>query len=105
MPPRPQARMLDLGCGDGQWTLEIARRVGTTDIHGVEILERRAAEARKRGVAAVVADLSEPLYAFEDASFDVVHSNQVIEHIRDTDGFTREIRRLLRPDGYVLLST
>ena len=97
--------MLDLGCSDGVWTLEIARRVGTTDIHGVEMLERRAAEARKRGIDVVVADVSEPLDAYEDASFDVVHSNQVIEHVRDTDCFMREIRRLLRPDGYVLLST
>jgi methionine biosynthesis protein MetW len=105
MPPRPEARMLDLGCSDGRWTLEIARHVGTTDIHGVEMLEERAVEARKRGVDAVVADLSQPLDAYEDASFDVVHSNQVIEHVRDTDCFTREIRRLLRPDGYALLST
>jgi methionine biosynthesis protein MetW len=105
MPPRPGARMLDLGCGDGLWTRELARRIGATDVHGVEIQERRAAEARERGIDAVVADLSEPLDVYEDASFDVVHSNQVIEHIRDTDGFMREIRRLLRPDGYVLLST
>lgn len=105
MPPRPGARMLDLGCSDGEWTLEIARRVGTTDIHGVEMLERRAAEARRRGIDVVVADVSGPLDAYEAASFDVVHSNQVIEHVHDTDGFVREIRRLLRPDGYALIST
>jgi len=105
MPPRPGARMLDLGCADGLWTREVARHVGTTDVHGVEMLESRAAEARERGVDAVVADLAEPLDVYGDGSFDVIHSNQVIEHIRDTDGFLREIHRLLRPDGYVLLST
>ena len=97
--------MLDLGCSDASWTLEVARHVGTTDIHGVEMLEERAAEARGHGVDVVVADLSEPLDAYEDASFDVIHSNQVIEHVRDTDCFMREVRRLLRPGGYALLST
>jgi methionine biosynthesis protein MetW len=105
MPPRPEGRMLDLGCSDGRWTLEVARHVGCTDIHGVEMLEERAAEARSRGIAAIIADLSEPLDAYEDAAFDVVHANQVIEHLRNTDCFIREIRRILRPEGYVLLST
>lgn len=105
MPPRPQARMLDLGCGDGRWTVEVARHVGAGEIHGVEMLEERAAEAHGRGVDVLVADLSEPLVGYDDASFDVIHSNQVIEHVRDTDRFILEIRRLVRPDGYVLLST
>lgn len=97
--------MLDLGCSDGRWTLEVARHVGASDVHGVEMLEERAAEARERGVDVLVADLSQPLAAYEDASFDVIHSNQVIEHVRDTDCFLREVRRLLRSDGYALLST
>jgi methionine biosynthesis protein MetW len=105
MPRRDGARLLDLGCSDGRWTLEVARHVGANEIHGVEMLEERAAEARGRGIDVVVADLSEPLTAYEDASFDVVHSNQVIEHVRDTDCFMSEIRRLLRPGGCALLST
>jgi methionine biosynthesis protein MetW len=105
MPPRAGARLLDLGCSDGRWTLEVARRVGTSDVHGVEMLEDRAAEARGRGIDVVVADLSARLDAYADASFDVVHSNQVIEHVRDTDCFIREVRRLLRPNGYAVLST
>lgn len=105
MPPRDGARMLDLGCGDGRWTLEVARHVRASDIHGVEKREAAAAEARERGVDVLTADLSEPLVAYGDGSFDVVHSNQVIEHVRDTDRFMQEIRRLLRPNGYALVST
>jgi SAM-dependent methyltransferase len=105
MPQRPGARMLDLGCSDGRWTVEVARYVGAGEIHGIEMLEERAAEARERGVDALVTDLSEPLDAYQSASFDVIHSNQVIEHVRNTDRFMREIRRLLRPEGYALLST
>lgn len=39
MPPRDGARMLDLGCSGGSWMLEVARHVGATDIHGVEMPE------------------------------------------------------------------
>ena len=105
MPRRSGVRMLDLGCGDGRWTLEVAYRIGSTDVHGIEMQEAAATQARERGVDVLVADLSEPLRAYEDASFDVIHSNQVIEHVRDTDCFMREVRRLLRPNGYALLST
>ena len=97
--------MLDLGCGDGRWTIEVARHVQATEIHGIEMSEAAAVRARARGINVRVADLSDPLDVYDDGGFDVIHTNQVIEHVRDTDCFMREIRRLLRPDGYALVST
>jgi len=105
MPRRPGGRLLDLGCGDGAWTLEVARHVGASDFHGVEMIEEIASQARARHIDVLEADLSEPLDGYEDGSFDVIHSNQVIEHLRGTDCFMQEIRRLLAPDGYALIST
>jgi methionine biosynthesis protein MetW len=105
MPRRPGARLLDLGCADGGWTLEVARHVGTSNTHGVETIAAAAVGARARGIDVVEADLSEPLAMYEDGSFDVIHSNQVIEHLRNTDSFMQEIRRLLAPGGYALVST
>jgi methionine biosynthesis protein MetW len=105
MPRRSGSRMLDLGCGDGTWTVEVAKHVGAAECHGVEMIPEAAELARARGVSVVEADLSEPLGAYDDASFDVIHSNQVIEHLRGTDCFLQEIRRLLSPTGYALVST
>src|SRR4051812_12803199 len=105
MPSRPGARMLDMGCGDGAWTLDVARHIGADDVHGVEMISAAADGARARGIDVVAADLAAPLTVYEDESFDVIHSNQVIEHLRDTDCFMQEIRRLLRPGGYALVST
>jgi len=51
-----------------------------------------------------VADLNEPL-AYADATFDLVHANQVIEHVVDLDGFVTELRRVLRPGGSAIVCT
>ena len=96
--------MLDLGCNDGAFTRQLADRVGAAEVHGVEFVDALAGEARARGVDVIAHDLNEPL-PYQDGSFDVVHSNQVIEHLVRTDTFVREIRRVLRPTGYALLST
>jgi ubiquinone/menaquinone biosynthesis C-methylase UbiE len=70
MPFRPGARLLDLGCGDGARTMEVARHLGAGSILGVELVEDFAALARRAGVEAVVADLRGRL-PYDDASIDV----------------------------------
>ena len=102
--PRPDGVLLDLGCSDGEVTNRIAARAGVARVVGVELIEHLAQEARGRGIEVVGADLNARL-PFEDASFDVIHSNQVIEHLWNTDNLLREIRRLLTSDGYAVVST
>ena len=48
--------------------------------------------------------MNEPL-PYDAESFDVVHSNQVIEHLEKTDVFVKEIHRVLKPTGYAIVST
>jgi SAM-dependent methyltransferase len=102
--PRPGGVLLDLGCADGAITERIATGAGVDRIVGVELIDHLADAARERGIEVHGADLNERL-PFDDASFDVIHSNQVIEHLWNTDNFLREIRRLLKPDGYAVVST
>jgi SAM-dependent methyltransferase len=101
---RRYERVCDLGCDDGQWTLEVGRAAGATELHGVEIVVDRAKLARGRGIHAVAADLNRWL-PYRDESFDLVHSNQVIEHIADLDTFLSEIHRVLRKGGASVIST
>ncbi|MEZ5124145.1 MAG: methyltransferase domain-containing protein [Solirubrobacterales bacterium] len=104
LPARPGATVLDLGCGDGAFTERVGRRTGAGRLIGLELDAIDAAAARARGIEVVEADLAQPL-PFADASIDVVHANQVIEHLADTDLFLREIRRVLRPGGAAVVST
>ncbi|MBN2016437.1 class I SAM-dependent methyltransferase [Candidatus Dojkabacteria bacterium] len=98
------AKFLDLGCYDGELTERLAKRIGTSYVYGVDIESGKLAEAKKRGVQVKRGDLNKSLPYRED-SFDVIHANQVIEHIFDTDFFVSEIYRLLKPDGYAVIST
>jgi SAM-dependent methyltransferase len=101
---RPYERMLDLGCDDGSWTAEVASAARASFVTGIEIVGERARLARDRGVEVVIADLNRRL-PLADESFDLVHANQVIEHVGDIDLFLSEVARVLRPAGEVVLST
>ena len=102
--PRAGARLLDLGTHRGEFTMRVAERLGAASVTGIELLEQHAEVARGRGIDVRRADLDNGL-PFEDAAFDVVHANQVIEHVRRTDTVLREIRRVLAPDGLACVST
>lgn len=102
--PEPSACFLDLGCDNGDLTLNLAEKVGTRCLYGVEIVPRRAEEARMKGIHVEESDLNSPL-KFQDGFFDVVHANQVIEHVHATDVFVDEIYRVLKPGGYAVIST
>jgi methionine biosynthesis protein MetW len=99
-----KARVLDIGCGDGEFTRQVANKTGSDKIYGVEISPQYAERARQNGINVVMADIDFGL-PFEDTSFDIVVSNQVIEHVNSTDNFIRECHRILRKEGICICST
>jgi SAM-dependent methyltransferase len=97
--------VLDLGCHDGEWTLALGSAAGAPErLAGLELVEEARALALGRGIEAVGASLNEPL-PFADGQFDLVHANQVIEHLADLDLFVSEVRRVLVPGGVAVVCT
>lgn len=92
----PSARLLDLGCGNGAWTKKIAAKIGTKNITAVDITPRSQ--------KVIKADLNHK-FPFPNNSFDVISANQIIEHINNTDSFLHELKRVLKPNGYAIIST
>lgn len=101
---RPGALLLDLGCDDGGWTRKLADKMQTDKVFGVEIVRERGELAMAKNISVSFADLSGTL-PYNNGDFDVIHANQVIEHVPDIDHFLEEIHRLLKPDGIAILST
>jgi SAM-dependent methyltransferase len=97
-------RVLDLGCGTGDLTADLAR-AGTVAV-GIEVAEAalRRARARHPALDFRLAPLDGPL-PLTDGSFDVVWSSEVIEHVADTGRWLSEVRRVLVPRGRLLLTT
>jgi len=106
----PGEDVLDVGCGAGMDTLVAAQMVGHTgSVTGIDMTPDMAAKAR-RSVAAMdvghvtIVEGSAEELPFDDASFDVVISNGVIDLIPDKDAVFGEITRVLRPGGRIQLA-
>ncbi|GAA1511508.1 methyltransferase domain-containing protein [Streptomyces albidochromogenes] len=103
---RPGLDALDVGCGPGTITADLAAlvapgRVTAVDAAG-DVLGRArevAAERGLRNVEFAVADVH--ALDFPDDSFDVVHAHQVLQHVGDPVRALREMRRVCRPGGVV----
>lgn len=98
------AKILDCGCNDGSKTLQLGKKMGTKHLYGVDVVDERIKSAKKKGINVQKGDLNSSL-KFKDDFFDVVHANQVIEHLTNIDNFVMEISRMLKLKGYAIIST
>ncbi len=99
--PLPRsAEVLDAGCGSGRTLQELAR-LGR--VSGIELSPEAAAVARGRGSFYVRIGRLEEL-PWEDATFDLITCLDVIEHTPDDRITLRELRRVTRPGGWLLVT-
>ncbi len=109
-PLMPGEVVLDIGCGAGMDTLIAAQMVGHTgSVTGIDMTPDMVAKARRSTAAmgaghVTIVEGSAERLPFDDASFDVVISNGVIDLIPDKDAVFAEITRVLRPGGRIQLA-
>lgn len=103
---RPCASVLDLGCGAGHVSYAVAPHVGAVHAYdpSAAMLQVVAGAARERALdnIHVHAGAAERL-PFEDACFDAVVSRLSAHHWRDVAAALREMRRVIKPQGWVVL--
>jgi SAM-dependent methyltransferase len=102
----PGQDLLDVGCGPGTITADLAQRVAPGRVVAIDtaadVLAGARAVAAERGLSHVdfrVGDVN--ALEFPDGSFDVVHAHQVLQHLADPVAALREMRRVCRPGGVV----
>lgn len=101
-------RILDLGCGTGVMSRELARRYKKAEVIGLDLAPSMLAQARKRKgwfskQRFVCADAERLPLA--DDSVDMILSNVTIQWCSDLDALFAECRRVLRPGGMLMFST
>jgi SAM-dependent methyltransferase len=99
----PGQSLLDVGCGPGTITADLARRVGRGAVIGIDrspdVVAAAAAAHADSGAEFRTADLYD--LPFDDDAFDVVHAHQVLQHLSDPEAALVEMRRVCRPGGIV----
>lgn len=98
---RAGVRLLDVGCGPGTITSDFARRLAPGLVVGMDASEQVIAEARRDhpDVSFTTGDV----YRMDlpDASFDIVHAHQLLQHLADPVAALKEMRRVTAPGGIV----
>jgi ubiquinone/menaquinone biosynthesis C-methylase UbiE len=95
-------RLLDLGCGDGEFSHRIKKRGWTVDGLDFDAGAARLAEER-HGLKVNICSVAE--MAYPDDSFDAVTMNHVIEHLVDPLAVLRIVHRVLKPGGSLIVVT
>lgn len=107
LPPLEQPRILDIGCGRGQQTLELAR-LGGGEVIGIDIdkaaLSRLQQRIDRENLGDRITAIHTSLFdnGFDDHCFDLLWEEGVL-HLLDASRSFSECRRLLRPGGYLVM--
>lgn len=95
--------VLELGCGEGSLSYEI-KNYSKAEVYGLDASPSGVKLANKKGIKASVSDLNISI-PFKTSTFDLVISDETIEHIYNTDIFIKEAFRVLKKNGKLIIIT
>jgi SAM-dependent methyltransferase len=101
----PGKRCVDLGCGGGHVTIELARRAGVSGhATGVDLDEALLSAARAEAAAHGLDNVTfraGPVEGFSETGFDLVYARMLLSHLRDSAGVVGSMAAAVRPGGTV----
>lgn len=102
--PLKKGKFLDVGCGVGYFISNLKGLDKRFEYYGVDYSEYNLKKAKTCGAKLKKCNLEEGI-PHQDKTFDVVYAAELIEHLVNTDLVIRECNRVLKKDGYVIITT
>jgi len=97
--------ILDIGCGQGEFLSLLNKRRKNKKLTGIDISSVAISKAKHNFKNIKFYKSSSSKTPFANNSFDTILLIEVIEHLVDTDSTLQEIKRILKPDGYLMITT
>ena len=105
---KTELKILDIGLGTGKDLMNIRQKclemnpLIKMDLSGLECYPPNVESARKQGIQVFPVNIESDAFPFDDNVFDIVISNQTLEHTKELYWIFSEISRVLKPEGFVL---
>ena len=96
---------LDVGCGDGSFTVLLKEALKAEEAIGIEISPEAVEVLKGKDIKAYQLDIDEEKFPFENDSFDMVYCGEIIEHLFNPDHLLDEVYRILKPNGKCIITT
>jgi len=96
---------LDVGCWDGEATIDAISETKVKNIFGIEPVESGAKIANSRGIKTKSFSVDKELWDYEDETFDCINNCEVIEHLNNLDFFFEQASKKIKPGGYFVTTT
>jgi ubiquinone/menaquinone biosynthesis C-methylase UbiE len=101
---RPNQKILDVGCGSGNFLEHLVQLNKRIQLFGIDYSDSMIKKNSSKHFIFKKVDLNTGIL-FKDESFNIVYAGEIIEHIYNPDFFLREINRVNKKNGYLILST
>lgn len=101
----PCEQLLDLGCWDGFIMDKVLKSGKAKAVIGLDNSQKAVSMGQKKGLDVRYVESADTSLPLNKNSFDCVFAGEIIEHVYDVDKFIREINRVLKKDGQLIITT
>ena len=104
LPAQDGLRVLDAGCGEGQLLEVFDKKNNRNEYHGVDVTPWALMKAKRRSPRSQFQEANLVNTDYDTESFDLITCTEVIEHVKGCEHVLSELKRILKPDGYLIVT-